>query len=157
MSFLALLSPAKRLDFAKTKPEVALSEPRFAKQARDLIRHARSWNLDDVASRMKLSADLAKLNYRRYQDFRLRGSGGARQAALLAFAGDVYQGLDAGSLTLEETLAAQSHIRILSGLYGILRPLDAIQPYRLEMGTKIETDAGSTLSRLLGSEDCACP
>lgn len=152
MSFIALLSPAKRLEFSGPKPAFDLSEPKFSKQSRELIRVARGWSAQDIAARMKLSDDLAKLNFDRYQGFKMRGDGGERQAALFAFMGDVYQGLDAASLSDEQVLCAQSQIRILSGLYGLLKPLDAIQPYRLEMGTRVETDQGTTLYAYWGAK-----
>lgn len=152
MSFLALISPAKRLDFEATHPDLPLRSPEFAAQARTLIKIARAWSAEDIAARMKLSENLATLNHQRYQDFKMRGAGGARQAAMFAFAGDVYQGLDASSLTTEQVLAAQECLRILSGLYGLLRPLDVIQPYRLEMGTRVDTDAGSTLYAFWGTK-----
>lgn len=152
MSFIALLSPAKRLDFEAARPDLPLAEPKFTAEARALIRHARRWSAEDIAARMGLSDSLASLNHQRYHDFKLRGDGGSRQAALFAFAGDVYQGLDTGSLTEEQVLAAQDKIRILSGLYGLLKPLDSIQPYRLEMGARVETDKGNTLYAYWGSK-----
>ena len=151
MSFLALLSPAKRLDFQATRPDLPLGEPQFATHARALIRHARQWSVADIAKKMNLSDALAALNHQRYQEFCLRGNRGPRQGALFAFSGDVYQGLDARTLSIEQVLAAQDHIRMLSGLYGLLRPLDAIQPYRLEMGTAVETARGTSLYAYWGT------
>lgn len=152
MSFLITLSPAKRLDFETPAPDFPATQPKFENQARTLIQTARLWSVEDIAARMKLSPDLASLNHARYHAFKLRGkTGGTRRPALYAFQGDVYQGLDAASLTTEQVLEAQGAIRILSGLYGLLRPLDAIQPYRLEMGTRVETDAGHSLYAFWGN------
>lgn len=152
MSLIAVISPAKRLDFDRPATNLPASEPQFASKARDLIRIARQWTPEQIAHSMKLSPALADLNHQRYHDFKLRGDGGARQAAIYAFAGDVYQGLDAASLTEEQVLAAGDRLRILSGLYGLLRPLDQIQPYRLEMGTRVESEAGTTLYAYWGNK-----
>ena len=154
MSLIAVISPAKRLNFDRpTNPahDAPPSEPKFAAQARELVRIARQWTPEHIARAMKLSPALAELNHQRYHDFKLRGEGGARQAALFAFAGDVYVGLDAASLTGAQVRAAGDRLRILSGLYGLLRPLDQIQPYRLEMGSRVETEAGSSLYAFWGS------
>ena len=145
MSLIAVISPAKRLNFDRPVLKFPLSQPQFAARARALIRIARQWTPEQIAHSMNLSPALAALNYERYQNFKLRGNGGTRQAALYAFAGDVYVGLDAASLGEEQVLVANERLRILSGLYGVLRPLDQIQPYRLEMGVRMETDHGNNL------------
>jgi cytoplasmic iron level regulating protein YaaA (DUF328/UPF0246 family) len=127
---IILLSPAKTLDFDTPAPE-SPTEPRFAKEAASIARAAAKLTPDDLAGLMHISDKLAELNAQRFRTFRKA----EERPALRAFAGDVYRGFDAKSAD-EETIAyAQYHLRILSGLYGVLRPLDAIRPYRLEMGT----------------------
>lgn len=127
---IILLSPAKTLDFDTPAPE-SPTEPRFAKEAASIARAAAKLTPDDLAGLMHISDKLAELNAQRFRTFRKA----EERPALRAFAGDVYRGFDAKSAD-EETIAyAQNHLRILSGLYGVLRPLDAIRPYRLEMGT----------------------
>jgi cytoplasmic iron level regulating protein YaaA (DUF328/UPF0246 family) len=127
---IILLSPAKTLDFESPAPE-APTEPRFIKEAASIARAAAKLSADELAGLMHISDKLAELNAERFRAFRKA----EERPALRAFAGDVYRGFDAKSAD-EETIAyAQDHLRILSGLYGVLRPLDAIRPYRLEMGT----------------------
>jgi len=127
---IILLSPAKTLDFASPVPE-APSAPRFAREAASIARAAAKLKPADLSALMHISESLAELNAKRFKAFRKA----EERPAIRAFAGDVYRGFDAKSAD-EETIAfAQNHLRILSGLYGVLRPLDAIRPYRLEMGT----------------------
>jgi cytoplasmic iron level regulating protein YaaA (DUF328/UPF0246 family) len=126
-----LLSPAKTLDYARPLPPLAPSEPRFAAEAERLALAAAKLTPRRLAALMHVSPKLAELNAARF-----RGFGAApERPALYAFAGDVYVGLEAHSLDPDAVRFAQDHIRILSGLYGLLRPLDLIRPYRLEMGT----------------------
>ncbi|SFR79086.1 peroxide stress protein YaaA [Sphingomonas jatrophae] len=128
---IALLSPAKTLDFTKPTPPHEPSEPRFAAEAETLAAAAAKLGPKKLGALMHISPKLATLNADRYKGF-----GEAEQrAALYAFNGDVYLGLEARSLDPHAIAFAQDHVRILSGLYGLLRPLDAIRPYRLEMGT----------------------
>lgn len=143
---LILLSPAKSLDFETPLPDgLAHTLPAFPAQTRALVQRMRSFAPQDLASLMHISDALAALNVGRFAAFRARpGAAHARQA-LLAFDGDVYDGLDARSLDAADLAWAQEHLAILSGLYGVLRPLDRMQPYRLEMGTRLETDAGTGL------------
>ncbi|GHF41646.1 peroxide stress protein YaaA [Seohaeicola zhoushanensis] len=140
---LVVISPAKRLDW--TERDVAMTTPDFAEDAVRLAKTARGLTLEALRALMGLSADLARLNRDRFRDFAEAPEGGSTRPAALAFAGDTYQGLDAASLDAEEMAWAQEHLRILSGLYGILRPLDAIQPYRLEMGSRLKTRRGANL------------
>ena len=140
---LTVLSPAKRLDWSPT--DVAPTEPEFIREAGILAGHARQLSLAALKRLMDLSDDLARLNRDRFRDFAAEPSADLTKPAVLAFAGDTYQGLDAGSLDAETLDYAQRHLRILSGLYGVLRPLDAIQPYRLEMGSRLRTRRGQTL------------
>ncbi|MEM8580884.1 MAG: YaaA family protein, partial [Pseudomonadota bacterium] len=132
---LIVISPAKRLDWDVAQP-MATTVPEFEAQAAALAREARKLDTDALRKLMSLSENLAKLNKDRFRAFRPRtGDGDARPAAL-AFAGDTYVGLEAGSLSADEWRYAQDHLRILSGLYGVLRPLDLMQAYRLEMGSR---------------------
>lgn len=140
---LVVISPAKRLDWAERNVEV--TQPDFQDDAIRLSKTARNLTLGDLKKLMDLSDDLARLNRDRYRAFSDAPDAVATRPAALAFAGDTYQGLEATSLDVEEMAWAQDHLRILSGLYGILRPLDAIQPYRLEMGSRLKTRRGKNL------------
>ncbi|WP_299728899.1 peroxide stress protein YaaA [uncultured Tateyamaria sp.] len=140
---LVVISPAKRLDWAER--DVATTAPAMQADAMRLARTARNLTLGKLKGLMDLSDDLARLNRDRFQAFEDAPKAEVTRPAMLAFAGDTYQGLEAASLTSEETAYAQDHLRILSGLYGLLRPLDAIQPYRLEMGSRLKTRRGATL------------
>ena len=135
---LALISPAKKLDFESKKPLSTLSQPDFLDKATILVKAAKTLNKKDLARTMKISEKLAELNVKRFKDFSTPFNlTNAKQAAFM-FKGDTYVGLDIESLSEKELQFAQSHLRILSGLYGILRPLDLIQPYRLEMGARFQ-------------------
>lgn len=138
---LTLLSPAKKL--LKTyKPYTnATSEPEFLPKTAELLTLMKSKTVEDIAELMDLSEDLAQLNFNRFQDFPTQ----AAYPALLLFQGDVYQSLDAKAWDQSSVDYAQSHLRILSGLYGMLKPLDLIQPYRLEMGVRLANSAGPSL------------
>ncbi len=138
-----ILSPAKRLDFSDPATEVPATAHRMTDDVRNLSVTARRQTQADLRRLMGISADLAKLNQARFKAFDPDSEDGVQAA--LAFAGDVYQGLDARSLGADDLGWAQDHLRILSGLYGLLRPLDRIQPYRLEMGTRLKTRRGSSL------------
>lgn len=153
---LALISPAKTLDYERPLPAWAdATEPHFAADARRIARAAKALDADDLKRLMGISDALAALNVARFQGF----SRAEARPALYAFAGDVYTGLDAHTLDQPAVAFAQGHLRILSGLYGLLRPLDAIKPYRLEMGTRWAPDAatlyahwGPRLSRRLAKD-----
>lgn len=138
-----ILSPAKRLDFSNPATDVPATAHRMTDDVRSLSVTARRQSQADLRRLMGISADLAKLNQARFKAFDPDSEEGLQAA--LAFAGDVYQGLDARSLAADDLGWAQDHLRILSGLYGLLRPLDRIQPYRLEMGTRLKTRRGSSL------------
>ncbi|WP_319545587.1 peroxide stress protein YaaA [Ruegeria conchae] len=140
---LVVISPAKRLDWAERNVDV--SQPDFQDDAIRLSKTARNLTLGDLKKLMDLSDDLARLNRDRYRVFSDAPEQDATRPAALAFAGDTYQGLEAASLDADEMAWAQDHLRILSGLYGVLRPLDAIQAYRLEMGSKLKTRRGKNL------------
>ena len=140
---LVVVSPAKRLDWSPR--EVAMSAPEFPDDANRLAGHARALTLGRLKALMNLSDDLARLNRDRFRAFSAEPDEGETRPALFAFAGDTFQGFDAVSLDREGLERAQTHMRILSGLYGVLRPLDAIQPYRLEMGSRLKTRRGRNL------------
>nr|WP_170539899.1 peroxide stress protein YaaA [Ruegeria arenilitoris] len=140
---LVVISPAKRLDWAER--DVAPTQPDFQDDAVRLAKTARNLTLGDLKKLMSLSDDLARLNRDRFRAFADAPQPEATRPAALAFAGDTYQGLEAASLDAEELAWAQDHLRILSGLYGLLRPLDAIQAYRLEMGSRLKTRRGTNL------------
>ncbi|MDN3920279.1 peroxide stress protein YaaA [Roseateles violae] len=145
---LYLLSPAKSLDYeTPVPPEVAAlaTQPQFTTQSSALIRLLRKKSAAEIGELMSLSPALSELNVARYKDWRPSFEAPASKPAVLAFDGDVYGGLDAGSLGVDDLQWAQRHLAILSGLYGVLRPLDLVRPYRLEMGTRLENPAGATL------------
>ncbi len=140
---LILLSPAKQLDFDHEPAPLDATQPRLMERTRELAETARDLSARDLQSLMDISEDLAQLNRERFQAFDPDNADGA--PAALTFAGDVYRGFDAGSLGKADLKWAQRRVRILSGLYGVLRPLDKIQPYRLEMGTRLKTEHGASL------------
>jgi cytoplasmic iron level regulating protein YaaA (DUF328/UPF0246 family) len=147
---LIFLSPAKSLDY-KTPPQVATNtQPAFLKDSEVLIKQLRKLSPADIANLMDLSDPLALLNFNRYADWRLPFTRENAKQAVLAFDGDVYDGLAARTLSAADLDFAQQHVRILSGLYGILKPLDLMQPYRLEMGTKFANKAGKDLYAFWG-------
>lgn len=147
---LILISPAKTLDFDTPPVVSAHTEPQFLPQSRELIKVLRDKSPADIAGLMKISSKLADLNYARYGAFSEPFTPANAKQALLAFRGDVYTGLDADGFSRADFNFAQKHLRILSGLYGLLRPLDLIQPYRLEMGTRLATDRGRDLYAFWG-------
>jgi cytoplasmic iron level regulating protein YaaA (DUF328/UPF0246 family) len=143
---LFLLSPAKSLDFeTPVREELTFTQPIFNKQAADLIKILRLRSSVEIGHLMSLSDKLSALNVARYGAWRVKASKVNAKQAILAFNGDVYEGLDAASLPDQALLWAQEHVAVLSGLYGVLRPLDLLQPYRLEMGTQLENPLGKNL------------
>ena len=141
---LIALSPAKTLDFSPAPADLPLTRPAFGRQTAELARITRTLRAGDLKRLMGVSDKLAELNVQRFKTFSAAGKAEGVPAAL-AFAGDVYTGLRARELDASALAWAQGHLRILSGLYGVLRPLDVIQPYRLEMGVKLATPAGDDL------------
>ncbi|WP_230480817.1 peroxide stress protein YaaA [Sphingomonas sp. Leaf21] len=129
---IAVISPAKTLDYKSPLPDLQPTEPHFAEEARTLAAAAAGLGEDKLGSLMRISPALAKLNAERFRDY----AEAPERPAMFAFAGDVYTGLEAKSLDTPAVRFAQDHLRMLSGLYGLLRPLDAMRPYRLEMGTR---------------------
>ncbi|MGA0840365.1 MAG: peroxide stress protein YaaA [Pseudomonadales bacterium] len=134
---LLLISPAKTLDFERTPPPYSTTTPDFLHDASVLIDVLRDYDVEGIAKLMRLSPSLAALNTDRYASWTPNLDQDAVRPAVFAFRGDVYQGLDVDHLDDAAITWAQSHLRILSGLYGLLRPLDVIRPYRLEMGTRL--------------------
>lgn len=147
---LTVISPAKRLDWAER--DVTMTAPDFGREANRLAGHMRALTLGKLKGLMDLSDDLAKLNRDRFRAFADDPSDETLRPAVFAFAGDTYQGLAAGTMDADTLAFAQERLRILSGLYGLLRPLDGIQPYRLEMGSRLKTRRGGNLYDFWGDE-----
>ena len=148
---LIVVSPAKSLDYESELPTKKHSEPRMLDDTQALVDVMAEKSPADIAKLMSVSQGLAELNHERYQDFEQPFTIDNARPALLAFTGDVYLGMDpAGTFTERDFTHAQKVLRILSGLYGVLRPLDLMQPYRLEMGTSLETDRGKDLYTFWG-------
>ena len=141
---IAVVSPAKNLDF-KSQHDVNATQPRLLECTNELIGVLRQKSVEDVKGLMSLSNQLAGLNVHRYKQFESEHNETNSKPSVFAFNGDVYQGLEAVTFDQDKLDFAQKHLRILSGLYGLLRPLDLIQPYRLEMGTKLAFDDYQTL------------
>jgi cytoplasmic iron level regulating protein YaaA (DUF328/UPF0246 family) len=142
---LFLLSPAKSLDYDTPASVKAVASPLFADRSAELIDTLKARSTDEIAALMNLSPALADLNVARYAAWSPRFTKHNSKPAVYAFNGDVYEGLDAASLGEDDITWAQDHVAILSGLYGVLRPLDPLQPYRLEMGTTLPTAHGRNL------------
>ncbi len=149
---LFLLSPAKSLDFDTPAGTAAHTQPLFIAQAAELIGVLRQKSPQHIASLMSLSDTLAGLNAARYAAWVPKFTTKNAKQSVLAFNGDVYEGLDAKSLAAVDLKWLQEHVCILSGLYGVLRPLDYMQPYRLEMGTKLATPQGKDLYQFWGAQ-----
>jgi uncharacterized protein len=147
---IIVLSPAKSLDY-ETEPHVRKHTlPEFAADSAELIEGLRKLSPQQIGSLMTISDPLARLNFQRYADWSMKFSTHNSKQAMLAFNGDVYEGFDAKSLSAADLDYAQNHVRVLSGLYGLLRPLDLLQPYRLEMGTKFANARGKDLYAFWG-------
>ena len=137
---LVVVSPAKKLNMNSVN-NFKETEPFFSKNVNELVDIARDLTIDDLQKLMDISPKLAELNRERFLDF----GNQEKKAAAFAFAGDTYKGLDIETMSSNDIVWAQKHLRILSGLYGLLKPLDAIEPYRLEMGSKLRGEHGSSL------------
>ena len=148
---LTVISPAKKLDYSSTVEPQAHTQPELLSHAKELLKGLKTLSPQDVCALMGLSDKLGALNYERFQEWRTPFNQKNARQALLAFKGDVYQGLDAQSMSAGELAWAQDNLRILSGLYGLLRPLDLMQPYRLEMGTKYSNARGNDLYKFWGN------
>jgi cytoplasmic iron level regulating protein YaaA (DUF328/UPF0246 family) len=142
---LLLLSPAKKLLKVEKPYNNETTEPYFLKESSVLAQLMKSKSVKELATLMNLSQDLAVLNYERYQQFHLKSIAPESYPAVFLFQGDVYQGLEADTWQRDDLRYSQKHLRILSGLYGLLNPLDRIQAYRLEMGVRLENPRGATL------------
>ena len=149
---LAIVSPAKKMNFDEIKRPLVHTDPDFFSDAKKLVKSVRKLSHFDIQKLMNLSEPLTELNVQRFKSFKSNQSQVNAKQAALAFAGDTYIGLDSGSLSDEEFDYAQDHLRILSGLYGLLRPLDLIQPYRLEMGRRLSTERGDNLYDFWGDK-----
>jgi hypothetical protein len=149
---LIILSPAKTLDFGEFELSLPNTLPEFIPEAGQLITELKKLSTQEIASMMSLSDKLATLNATRYASWSKTFTNKNSKAALFAFNGDVYEGLDATSLNKKQLDFAQKHVRILSGLYGVLKPLDLMQAYRLEMGTRLKHKLGSDLYSFWGSK-----
>lgn len=147
---LALISPAKTLDYESALPTDIHTLPRLIDQSQLLIDASRQLSASEIAQLMTVSEKIANLNVARFRDWNSDFNFSNARQAIFAFKGDVYTGLDAYALADREIEFAQKHLRMLSGLYGVLRPLDLMMPYRLEMGTKLANPAGSNLYAFWG-------
>ncbi|WP_339385999.1 peroxide stress protein YaaA [Vibrio caribbeanicus] len=148
---LIVVSPAKTLDYESPLAIEKSTQPELTEYSKQLIEVCRKLSPADIASLMKVSDKIADLNVGRFQEWSESFSKDNSRQAILAFKGDVYTGLDAQSFDEQDFDYAQNHLRMLSGLYGVLRPLDLMQPYRLEMGTKLANDKGSNLYHFWGN------
>ena len=142
---LAIISPAKTLDFESKLATEKFTLPDFPKESLELIKTLRKFDPAGISNLMGISEKLAELNHERYQQWHVDADTESARPAILAFKGDVYMGLDAQSMQARDFTWAQKHLRVLSGLHGLLKPLDRIQPYRLEMGTRLATAKGTNL------------
>lgn len=148
---LMVISPAKNLDFETPVATAEATQPAFLAESQQLIDELRRLAPQDVASLMHISDKLGVLNYDRFQQWHTPFTPANARQAVLAFNGDVYTGLAAPAFSPADFAFAQQHLRILSGLYGLLRPLDLMQPYRLEMGTRFANQRGKDLYSFWGS------
>ncbi|GGW97073.1 peroxide stress protein YaaA [Alteromonas halophila] len=149
---LVVVSPAKNLDYSTPVPTDAATTPMLLDDAEQLVARCKTLSPAELSSLMGISDKLATLNANRFAEFSTPFTKGNARQAVYAFNGDVYTGLDAYSLNDKDMQFAQAHLRILSGLYGALRPLDLMQPYRLEMGTKLDTEKGKDLYSFWGEK-----
>lgn len=148
---LMIISPSKTQNF-DSLPAIDYTVPTQAAQTQTLVKQLRQYSPKDLGQLMKISPKLSDLNWQRYQEFQDSFTPENAKQALLVFKGDVYNGIEVDTYSQEDFAFAQDHLRILSGLYGLLKPLDLIQPYRLEMGTQLKTDQGKTLYDFWGTQ-----
>jgi len=147
---LIVVSPAKTLDYESALPSLDATQPRFLDESAELVERVRRLSAGDIASLMNVSGKIARLNVERFADWSTPFTSDNARPAAFAFKGDTYTGLDIGRFDDAELETAQKRLRILSGLYGVLRPLDLMQPYRLEMGTRLNTPRGKNLYEFWG-------
>ena len=148
---ISILSPAKTLDYDSKLPTDKFTQPDFLDDSKALIEVLKGYDVDDIGKLMSISEKLSVLNHDRYSAFEFPFTTDNARPAIFAFKGDVYRDLELNEYSEEDFDFLQNHVRILSGLYGVLRPLDLMQPYRLEMGTKLANDRGSNLYQFWGS------
>lgn len=148
---LVLLSPSKKLDKLPTPKGIAATQPLLMDEGKALVNTLKRFSVGDIKTLMGLSPQLAELNYKRYQAFELPLTEKNAHPALFTFKGDVYDNMAVAHYSADDLAFAQAHVRMLSGLYGVLRPLDLMHPYRLEMGTKLKTSRGETLYKFWGA------
>ncbi len=134
---ILILSPAKKLDFSIDISTAGSTQPIFQERTEEIVKKMKKCSSSDLQNLMKISSTLAELNFSRFQDFNKAETKKSERPSLFVFQGDTYKGLDAATLSQKEITYLNKHLRILSGLYGVLRPQDLIRPYRLEMGTKV--------------------
>ena len=149
---IIVISPAKTLDFEAAPPSRKATQPELLSRSSELVADAQHMSPDDIRALMGVSENIAQLNHTRFMNWATPFSLDNAKQAIFAFKGDVYTGLDAETLTLKQLNYAQKHLRILSGLYGLLRPLDLMQPYRLEMGLKFANSGGANLYQFWGDQ-----
>ena len=148
---LIVISPAKTLDYETPPVTKTRSQPTYLNEAKQLVERARAYSAQDIMNLMSVSPKIAELNVQRFAEWKTPFNTKNAKQAVLAFKGDVYAGLDAETFSEADFQFAQEHLRMLSGLYGLLRPLDLMQAYRLEMGRKVDTDRGNNLYQFWGS------
>lgn len=148
---ISILSPAKTLDYESPLSHTVYTEPAFLEESQKLIDVLRQHDAKSIEKLMDVSEKIAELNVERYKTFELPFTAENARQAIFAFKGDVYKDLELDAYTEEDLSFTQAHVRILSGLYGVLRPLDLMQPYRLEMGTKLKSTRGGDLYTFWGA------
>ncbi len=151
---ITVISPAKTLDFETAAGTRKATQPELLQRSAQLVKDAQQMSPDDIRTLMGVSENIAQLNHRRFMNWSAPFSLDNAKQAIFAFKGDVYTGLDAQTLTTKQLNYAQKHLRILSGLYGLLRPLDLMQAYRLEMGLKFANRGGANLYQFWGDQIC---
>ena len=149
---IAVISPAKKLNFNAESPIKAFTQCDFLDESKKLVDKAKDYTFDDIMKLMSVSENIANLTVNRFQAWNLPFDKQNAKQAALAFNGDTYTGLEAETFSQDDFNYSQDHLRILSGLYGLLRPLDLIQPYRLEMGTKMNNTKGKNLYEFWGTK-----
>ena len=151
-TMLIVISPAKTLDYESTLPTTEFTQAEYLDQSQLLINRLRDLSALDLSELMHVSSKIAELNFERNHSWETPFDPQNARQAMFAFKGDVYNGLDAYSMTKKNIKYAQKHLRVLSGLYGLLKPLDLMRPYRLEMGTKLDTSRGKNLYEFWGTQ-----
>ncbi len=149
---LVLLSPAKSLDYESRLFTNRTTKPRFVEDSAELVEGLKKLSVGELGKLMSISESLSQLNFDRYSSWERESTKENARAAILAFTGDVYQGMELADWGTDDFSVAQKRLRILSGLYGVLRPLDLMQPYRLEMGTKFVNGRGKNLYEFWGEK-----